>query len=248
MSVHKLQYLKTGTVPGREDLLYQGGNFQNVWQVPVYLFYIKLEDGGVVLIDSSFHLDDAKVLGVEKEVKRVLPDEEPLYALKQIGIKPEDVTHLILTHAHFDHVGYVDAFPNAKIYVHRKELAWVMALPKWSAGYGSFCLEKLFKVNHQIVPIDIDHFEIVPGIETLYVGGHSAGSLAVVVATKKGRICLCGDNCFLYKSIEEKLPIGLANNLYENIEFIQKLQSLGDVFLPGHDSKVYELYQEGLIE
>lgn len=247
MSIHKLQYLKTGTVPGREDLLYQGGSCQNVWQVPVYMFYIKLPDGGIALIDSSFHLDDAKVLGVEKEVKRKFPDEDPLFALGKVGINPEEVTHLILTHAHFDHVGYVDAFPNAKIYIHRKELAWVMALPEWSVGYGSFCFEKLFKVNRQIVPIDIDRYEITPGIETIYVGGHSAGSMAVVIATKIGRVCFCSDNCFLYKSIEEKLPIGLANNLYENIEFIQKLPSLGDVFLPGHDAKMFERYQEGFI-
>jgi len=247
MSIHTLQYLKTGSVPGREDLLYQGGNLQNVWQVSVYLFYIKLADGGFVLIDSSFHLDDARIMGVEKAVQRKMPEEDPLYALEQIGIKPEKVTHLILTHAHFDHVGYVDAFPNAKIFVHRKELAWVMALPEWSAGYGSFCLEKLVNVKNQIVPIDVDEYEIVPGIETVYVGGHSAGSLAVVVSTKKGRVCLCGDNCFLYKSIEEKLPIGLANNLYENMAFIQKLPSLGDIFLPGHDPKIAELYRDGLI-
>lgn len=246
MSIHQLKYVKTGTVPGREDLLYQGGDLQNVRQGPVYLFYVKF-DRGVVLIDSSFHMDDARIMGAEKSVHRTIPDEDPLYALEQVGIKPQDVTHLILTHAHFDHVGYVDAFPNARIFVHRKELAWVMALPKWSVGYGSFCIEKLYKAREQLVPIDIDDYEVIPGINAIYAGGHSAGSLAVVVSTNKGRVCLCGDNCFLYKTIEEGIPIGLTNNLYESIAFLQKLPSLGDIFLPGHDPRVYEQYPDGLI-
>jgi glyoxylase-like metal-dependent hydrolase (beta-lactamase superfamily II) len=246
MSIHELHYVRTGTVPGREDLLYQGGDLQKVRQGPVYLFYIKFENG-VVLVDSSFHLDDAKILGAEKNVTRKLPEEDPLYALERVGIKPRDVSHLILTHAHFDHVGYVDAFSNAKIFVHRKELAWVMALPKWAVGYGSFSLDKIYKVRNQIIPIDIEKYEVISGVETVYAGGHSAGSLAVIVSTKKGRVCLCGDNCFLYKTIEEKLPIGLTNNLYESMAFLEKLPSLGEVLIPGHDPKVYELFPNGLI-
>lgn len=246
MTTHELRYVKTGTVPGREDLLYQGGDLKNVRQGPVYLFYLKTDDG-VLLVDSSFHMDDAKVMGAEESVSRKMPDEDPLYALEQVGVKTRDVTKLILTHAHFDHVGYVDAFPNAKIYVHRKELAWIIALPKWAVGYGPFSLDRLYKVRNQIVPIDIDLFQVIPGVETLYVGGHSAGSLAILVNTKKGQVCLCGDNCFLYKTIEERVPIGLTNNLYESIAFLQKLSALGEILIPGHDPKVYELFPDGLI-
>jgi len=246
MTTYELRYVKTGTVPGREDLLYQGGNVTIIRQGPVYLFYVKFDEG-VVLVDSSFHMDDAKIMGSEKSVRRSIPNEEPLFALEQMGIKAGDVTHLILTHAHFDHVGYIDAFQNAKIFIHRKELAWVMALPKWSIGYGPFVTEKIYKVRDQLVPIDIDEYDVLPGIRTIYVGGHSAGSLAVVVNTKKGRVCLCGDNCFLYKSIEEKLPIGLTNNLYETITFLQKLPGLGEIFIPGHDPKMFDLFPNGLI-
>ncbi len=246
MTIHELHYVKTGTVPGREDLLYQGGNLNNVRQGPVYLFYLKSKEG-IVLIDSSFHMDDARILGVETNVHRKLPDEDPLYALEQIGIKPHDVTHLVLTHAHFDHVGYVDAFPKAKVFVHTKELAWVMALPKWAVGYGPFSIDRLYKARNQIVPIDIDSYQIIPGVDAIYVGGHSAGSLAVIVSTKKGRICLCGDNCFLYKNIEEKIPIGLTNNLYESMALLEKLPSMGEILIPGHDPRVYDLYPDGLI-
>ena len=246
MKIHKLYYLKTGTVPGREDLLYQGGSIVNFLEGPVLIYYIKTPDD-VILIDSSFHMDDAKIMGIEEVVNRKIPDENPLYALKKAGIEPEDVTKLILTHAHIDHAGYIDAFPKAKIYIHRKELAWVMALPSWSIGYGSFSVEKLQHVWKQLIPVDSEHVQIVKGIELIYVGGHSPGSLAVLVDTEKGRVCLCGDNCFLYKNIEEKIPIGLTNNLYENLSFLEKLSGLGEIFIPGHDSLLFKKFPNGII-
>ena len=59
------------------------------------MFSISRTANEVVLIDASFHMDDAKILGVEKDVTRKLPNEDPLYALKQVGVEPKDVTHLI---------------------------------------------------------------------------------------------------------------------------------------------------------
>ena len=243
MTTHELKYIKTGAVPGREDLLIQGGDLNITRMGPVPIFYVPL-DKGVLLVDTSFTLEDAKTMGAEDSVQRELPSEDPLTALQAVGIKPEDVTHLILTHAHFDHVGHVDRFPNAKIYIHRKELAWVMALPPWSIGYGPFSVEKIQRVWRQLVPLDGNSVEILPGITTVYAGGHSAGSLAVCVDTKIGRVCLCGDNCFLYENIEKGLPIGLTNNLYESIEFMEKLPMLGDIFIPGHDPLFYERFPD----
>jgi glyoxylase-like metal-dependent hydrolase (beta-lactamase superfamily II) len=246
MADHKLKYVKTGAVPGREDLLIQGGDLNMIRMAPVSLFYVPMEDG-VLLVDSSFTMEDAKTMGAEDAVERKLPAEDPLTALKIAGVEPKDVTHLILTHAHFDHVGNVDKFPNAKVYIHRKELAWVMALPSWSIGYGPFSVEKLQRIWKQLVPLEGDFVEVLPGIETVYAGGHSAGSLAVCVDTKKGKVCLCGDNCFLYENIEKRTPIGLTNNLYESLAFMEKLPALGDILIPGHDPLFFERFPGGVI-
>jgi glyoxylase-like metal-dependent hydrolase (beta-lactamase superfamily II) len=246
MDTNELKYVKTGAVPGRDDLLIQGGDINRIRLGPVPLFYVPLK-GGTLLIDSSFAMEDAETLGVADAVKREMPAEDPLAALASVGIKPEDVTHLILTHAHFDHVGNVDKFPNAKIYMHRKELAWIMALPPWAIGYGLFSVEKVQRVWRQLVPLDGDVVEILPGIQAVYAGGHSAGSLAVTVKTGQADVCLCGDNCFLYENIEKGIPIGLTNNLYESIAFMEKLPMLGDILIPGHDPLFYERFPNGVV-
>jgi glyoxylase-like metal-dependent hydrolase (beta-lactamase superfamily II) len=98
-----------------------------------------------------------------------------------------------------------------------------------------------------LVPIDGNVIEIVSGIEAVYAGGHSAGSLAVCVDTSEGKVCLCGDNCFLYENIEKRIPIGLTNNLYESIKFIEKLPSLGDILIPGHDPLFFERFPNGVV-
>jgi len=69
----------------------------------------------------------------------VPPDQELPQRLKEIGLKPEDIEILILTHLHWDHVGHADKFTNARIFVSRAEFNYAMApLPPSRAGYETF--------------------------------------------------------------------------------------------------------------
>ena len=44
--------------------------------------------------------------------------------LKRIGIRPESVDDVILTHMHYDHAGNRALFPKARYHVQDKEMAW----------------------------------------------------------------------------------------------------------------------------
>jgi Metal-dependent hydrolases of the beta-lactamase superfamily I len=49
------------------------------------------------------------------------------------------VTHVFITHAHFDHMGGTDDFPNATFYVQERELSkWVWAMSLAGASVGSW--------------------------------------------------------------------------------------------------------------
>lgn len=84
-------------------------------------------DQGLVLIDTGPGLEDyarphwmMRLFQVVTSIK-MDPQEAAVNRVRQLGFKPEDVRHIILTHMHFDHCGGLPDFPWAKIHVHRRE-------------------------------------------------------------------------------------------------------------------------------
>ncbi len=65
-----------------------------------------------------------------------LSGEHPLRDIERtsfaLAIRPEDVASIFITHAHFDHIGKIEDFPNATFYIQERELTtwiWAMSLP-----------------------------------------------------------------------------------------------------------------------
>jgi glyoxylase-like metal-dependent hydrolase (beta-lactamase superfamily II) len=57
----------------------------------------------------------------------------PVRMVAEMGVKAEDITDIVLTHGHFDHMGSIEKFPNAVLHLQKRELlSWVelMALPR----------------------------------------------------------------------------------------------------------------------
>ena len=58
----------------------------------------------------------------------------PVEVMGEIGVKPTDVTDIFITHAHFDHIGDTDSFPNATFYMQERELSkWIWAMAQHCA-------------------------------------------------------------------------------------------------------------------
>ncbi|HEY2125775.1 MAG TPA: MBL fold metallo-hydrolase [Streptosporangiaceae bacterium] len=58
---------------------------------------------------------------------------DPAELLARAGAEPADVDAILVTHAHFDHLGNVAAFPNATVYIQRREVekwSWAVSLPR----------------------------------------------------------------------------------------------------------------------
>jgi len=97
--------------------------------------------------------------------------------LGELGLSPEDVTHAVLTHLHFDHSGGGTRFPGAEIVVQRRELeAWREPPVLQNRSYlpGDDLPEDRLRV------VDGDA-EVVPGVAVRRTGGHSPGHQVVVL-------------------------------------------------------------------
>lgn len=112
------------------------------------------------------------------------------------GIKPEEVTHVILSHLHYDHAAgatFNDAqsqtnptFPNAGYYLQHKEWDYaVNQVGKDRSGRGAgYRLDELYRLaaDDRFIHLSGRHKEIIPGIEIIPTGGHTPGHQAVKVA------------------------------------------------------------------
>ncbi|RNF39783.1 N-acyl homoserine lactonase family protein [Planococcus salinus] len=174
----------------------------------------------------------------------------PIETLEKFGVKKEEVSKVIITHMHYDHIGNLTKFPDATFVLQEEEMAF------WTGKYASrlafysvieeqdilHLVKENFKAKVKFVNGDE---EIAPGINVYKVGGHSAGLQIVTVNTEKGTLVLASDATHYYKNIEEDRPFSGVHNIpqmYDSFDKVNKLASSPELIIPGHDPKVTEKF------
>jgi glyoxylase-like metal-dependent hydrolase (beta-lactamase superfamily II) len=116
-----------------------------------------------------------------------------LDSLAAVGCRPEDVTDVIFTHLHFDHVGWATrqgevVFSNATYRCHAADWAYFIERDDAEAG----AVRKLTPLTPQLELFDTDH-TIAPGVDVRHAPGHTPGSVILVVSDGDDRAMLIGD-------------------------------------------------------
>jgi glyoxylase-like metal-dependent hydrolase (beta-lactamase superfamily II) len=123
-------------------------------------------------------------------------------SLETLGVHPGDVTDLVFTHLHFDHIGWASIdgtpfFPNATIRCATADLSYFIPSADEEATTSLVfrsptAAERLAPVLDRLEPWD-DDCTIVPGIDVRLAPGHTPGSSVVVVSDGPERALLLGD-------------------------------------------------------
>lgn len=170
-------------------------------ELPISLLFFLLE------------VDDLKILidvGCDTMPGFFLKEHRsPVLVLEDAGISRNDITHVILTHAHHDHAQCVHYYKNANIIIHRDALRHVAAF-----------LEK-----DQTVTAFDSSYTPCQGVTVQYVGGHADGSSIVTVNDGKNEIVLCGDECYVRESFEQKRLSGAIRDSAVAMDFIDKYRN-----------------------
>ena len=203
------------------------------------VFWLIRGDGRVVLFDTGFHrekwFDRFTITGYMRA------DE----ALAPLGVSAEDVTDIIISHAHWDHMGGIDLFPNATLWIQQEEFAYYTG-PAWQedgrhGGIDPADIVDLVRRNiaGQVRLIDGDDIEILPGIR-VYTGGRHTYASQYIRVDGDPPYVLASDNCYLYRNLRQHAPVATfttadgSSNL-EALDRMVKLAGSADRVVPGHD-------------
>jgi len=201
--------------------------------------------GRTMLMDAGFYRP--KFLDSWKPVAFTRPSD----ALAALGIKPEDVTDIIISHVHWDHLDGADLFPKARIWIQRAEYEHHTndsgaVLDRAIDPDDAKMLAGLKRAG-RVTLIPGDSTEIMPGITVFTGGKHTyASEFAAVHASladgRTGTIVLASDNAYLYENLEHHRPITQSLDTLSNLraqERMARLASEPRLIVPGHDMDVF---------
>ena len=203
--VHILEYARADKQPIVS--LVQGTYEDGTVDTP-FSFILAQRQGRNVLIDSG-HMNEG--IAAEMNRKFDIPTWiSPLRMLAELGVRPEDVSDILISHAHFDHMGSISKFPNARLHLQKREwLSWMeaMALPR-QFGFLTLAinpddLRAAFdaSVEHRLNLLDGDAENLLPGLHAYDGKGHTLGAQFFAVETARGRLVVSGDCVYGAKNL-----------------------------------------------
>ena len=164
-------------------------------EIPIGCFLVRTGDVNV-LIDAG--LGPMELPGQAKGGK--LPSE-----LEKAGVKPEDIDLVVLTHLHFDHIGWTVqnnalTFPNATLRFGEQDIEPFMGAS--SPDPFATPTVQAFMATGNVDPITSDG-EIAPGISTIHAPGHTLGHRCIVLSSGEDRVLLLGDSITCPMQLDE---------------------------------------------
>lgn len=193
--------------------------------------------GRAVLMDAGFYR--------EKFIQRWRPQdfEQPV---ERAGIRAQDVTDIIVSHVHWDHLDGADLFPNARLWIQRAEYEYYVdsagrPLRSTIDSLDARMLDDLRRAG-RVHLIDGDSVEVIPGIRVFTGGKHTYASQYATVATASGTVVLASDNAYLYENFDRQRPIAQTLDSLSNLAAQARMLRLAGGLhgiVPGHDPTVF---------
>ena len=216
--------------------LISGMYHEGVMDLP-FSFILAQQGGRNVLVDTGFMQDEH---GSRFSRKFSIPTWiSPVRMLSEMSIRPETITDIFVTHAHFDHMGSIAEFPNAHIHIQKSELlSWyeAIALPKRFSHLTAIIDPDNLRtaldasIEHRVTLIDGDKDNVLPGIHVRLGSGHTIGQQFVLIDTAAGRRVISGDCVYLRRQFtghhNDGVYVPLNNaigSVWEQLKTIDKM-------------------------
>ncbi|WP_102225236.1 N-acyl homoserine lactonase family protein [Acidimangrovimonas sediminis] len=203
----------------------------------------------IVGAERSFVVDTGfdAAMAAKRGRKIVHPVAE---GLARVGIAPEAVQDVVITHMHYDHAGNHDLFPNATFHVQDREMAFCTGRCMChDALRHPFAVEDVKAMIDRLyagrVAFHDPEDTLAPGITLHRTGGHSDGLQILRVRTERGWVVLASDATHYYANMGRSLAYPVVFNIGDMLDGYDTLRRLAETeahIIPGHDPQVLEIY------
>jgi glyoxylase-like metal-dependent hydrolase (beta-lactamase superfamily II) len=202
-----------------------------------------------ILVDTGYGQAAADARGRPRDL-------DPVEALRQLGLDPDTIENVIITHLHYDHAGNIGRFGKARFHVQAGEVAFAT---------GRCMCERLLRIAYDVddvvtlvrhtyadrVVFHDGEASPFPGITLHKLPGHTAAVQSVRVITERGPVLLASDVTHYYANILRRSPflvtVDVAASLQSYSDLMRVAGSL-DRMVPGHDPKVRRLYPTRIVK
>lgn len=192
-----------------ESMIFQDGAEDKVRPIVFMIYLVKTQDR-LILVDAGCKtmpgFDMRDHIG-------------PVKALKQLGVNSEDITDVIITHSHHDHIECVKCFKNAVIHIQSDE----------------YVMGKNYLSEDMDIKLFDEETDICPNLKVIKIGGHSKGSCIVEITDNDKKYIITGDECYLRECLDKQIPTGTSYCPEKSREFIEKYGSGDYTMLLCHD-------------
>jgi glyoxylase-like metal-dependent hydrolase (beta-lactamase superfamily II) len=243
--VYALRFSGPGTSSASEVAV--GANPKDSVRGCNMFWFLKGENGRNIMVDAGY-IDSSKTVGKDY----VRPD----VVSKRLNISPSDITDIIITHPHYDHIGGIILFPHGKVWMQKQDYDYFVG-GAWeengfSRGFQKNDVRNLIEINlsGRLKLVDGDNLEIIPGIKVFTGSKHTWENqyLLVNCDSQKNRILLASDAIWFYYNLNNLLPIPTftfdPKAYVEAMKRMKTLVSDPDLIIPGHDNQVFLKFPE----